>query len=110
MIGINFYQDDTKMSIKPVPTAVANVTPRRASWTITPNPASGEAMITLQGTPDKASSIVVTDIAGKTIMEMKIAAMQQGRQKIDLSSLTPGLYFLQGTGSLSGAVEKLLVK
>lgn len=108
--GINFYQDDAKMSIRPVPAAVAGMASRRSTWTVAPNPASGEATITLQGSADKVSSIVLTDIAGKVIMNIRIAAMQQGRQAIDLHALTPGLYFLQGTGLLSGTVQKLLVR
>lgn len=63
-----------------------------SSISIFPNPASGEAFVEIKGA--KVGSIVVMNSLGQSIMAQP-RGLSQETVKLDVSRLTPGLYFVQ---------------
>jgi PKD repeat protein len=110
IIGKDFHQDDVKMSIMPLTTAVRGAAALRNKWVVFPNPAKNEATVSWEGTLDRGSAIVVSDVTGKLMMQVGVEGLQQGKKLISLRTLSPGLYLVHGTGSLAGVAQKLSVE
>lgn len=73
-----------------------------------PNPASGIVTLSLIDTQNNIASILVYDVLGKTIISQK---SNETTVTVDVSRLTPGIYFIEATtDSNLKAVKKLLVK
>ena len=73
------------------------------SWTLYPNPATD--VVTVTGVEN--ASIVVTDITGRTVATHTIA---DGNNRLDVSRLVAGAYFLRITSDGVSSVQKLVIR
>jgi PKD repeat protein len=110
--GIDFKQDDTRKSIKPSSSTlgISGASSSAAAWSLFPNPASDRLTLSWQTTVSEAAGIAIMDIAGKKVLQAQIQPSAAGRQTIDISSLRPGMYFVQGTGAFQGEAHKLTIR
>lgn len=72
-------------------TAIHNVSAKDLNINIYPNPATNEIGIKMEGLT--ANRILVADLSGRIVFSTKM--MKQTDHKLDISSLTPGMYFLK---------------
>jgi PKD repeat protein len=107
--NISFNQDDVKMSLAPRALSVGAQSANAVVWSVYPNPASNKLTVTWKGLTGADAGLNIIDIAGKTVLEQQLIG-GTGAKTIDISSLRSGLYFAQGTGALSGTIEKLVVE
>lgn len=78
-----------------------NATPQQ--WKVMPNPARDELQFQFESNENAA--YFVTDIRGVTIKQGHVAS----GKTIDISGLTPGMYFVNlGGGVISGAPQKII--
>jgi len=77
-----------------------------SSFTVYPNPASGDVNLILT---DSSSSfeVIVTDVLGKTVLN---ADYQNNEGTMDISLLRSGVYFVNVTASGKQQTKKLIVK
>ena len=108
--GINFFQDNTKMNIRQHLLTVNAIPGNAGFWSVYPNPAGRELNVSWKGSGVQASGLTIMDVAGKRVMHISLPAIAAGQQKIDISVLRAGLYFVHGTGALSGTARKLVVE
>ena len=73
---------------------ITNISDRRTKLTISPNPSSGDFVVTA---PDKIDKIVVTDINGRIMST--INNVSDITYIIDGQSLSPGIYIIKVQGS-----------
>lgn len=64
-----------------------------ANFSMYPNPA--KEMLSVSGTLSGTTSVVLTDVMGKTVLAIAGNANGNYKTTVDLSSLAPGVYFLQ---------------
>lgn len=75
-----------------------------------PNPTSDFVTISLKNTENSISSIVVYDVVGKLILEKK-PNTSIATETVNLSSVNPGIYFIEVTTDANlKVVKKLIVK
>jgi hypothetical protein len=74
------------------PTGVAETEKDKVGMQLYPNPANSELAIKLDAS-NKASSAKISDIAGREVMNTTFAT--KGDQRLNVSTLLPGLYFIQ---------------
>ena len=80
------------------------------SFVVYPNPASDLVTISLKDTYNSISTISVYDVLGKMIIQ-KMVTESISSETIDLSSVNPGIYFIEvQTENNVKVVKKLLVK
>jgi hypothetical protein len=80
------------------------------SFVFYPNPASDFVTITLKDSTNSLSIIIVYDVMGKMILQKKTIGTITS-DTIDLSSVNPGIYFIEvQTENNTKVVKKLLVK
>ena len=80
------------------------------SFVVYPNPASDLVTISLKDTYNSISTISVYDVLGKMIIQ-KMVTESISSETIDLSSVNPGIYFIDvQTENNVKVVKKLLVK
>lgn len=110
--NVNFIRDKVKRTIKPMSaTETPILTQTNNNITLYPNPSTG--VITIEWAQQNAGSanMIVTDLLGRqvynTTFEMSSAS---GKNQIDLSTLTHGVYFINiqsGNGNYS---NKLIIE
>jgi hypothetical protein len=80
------------------------------SFVFYPNPASNFVTVTLKDTTNSITSVSVYDVLGKLILQ-KLDAEAISTETIDLSTVNPGIYFIEvQTEKNTKVVKKLLVK
>jgi hypothetical protein len=80
------------------------------SFVFYPNPASDFVTISLKDTANSISTVTVYDVLGKMILQKK-AANSIITDTVDLSSVNPGIYFIEvQTENNTKVVKKLLVR
>lgn len=73
-----------------------------------PNPTSDFVTVTLKNGSNTITSILVYDVLGKQIINVKASSISE---TLDLSSVNPGIYFVEvATENNSKVVKKLVVK
>lgn len=71
-----------------------------SGFKIYPNPAKDLLTVTLPANFDKQLTLLVTDIAGKAVLNKVTQGIKNGGIfRLDISQLTSGTYFLQLTGA-----------
>ena len=80
------------------------------SFVFYPNPASDFVTISLKDTANSISTVTVYDVLGKMILQKK-ASNSITTDTVDLSSVNPGIYFIEvQTENNTKVVKKLLVR
>jgi hypothetical protein len=72
--------------------------------TVYPNPASGEATVSLEG---KKGDITIYNMLGQVVYH---AENVENRQTISLNNMTTGVYFVTVRSGNATATQKLIVK
>ena len=91
----NFGQHSVSLTIKPIPTAVANVNTTAAQLAMYPNPTSGKVNMTWQAAAAEQATVSVMDIAGREVMHGTTdLTAGAGSSVLDLSGLGNGLYLI----------------
>ncbi len=67
---------------------------KMADFTVFPNPASEDIYIDLKKYADKAVNITISDVAGQIILNKIIEKAHSEPQRLDISSLKNGTYFI----------------
>lgn len=78
--------------------------PAKDQLTVYPNPASN--ILNVQ-TAAQTQTLVLTDLMGKIIW---IKAQPASNERIDLSSVAPGIYFVRASGPKGGITQKILIQ
>jgi aminopeptidase N len=88
----------------------SNVDINTAPVIIFPNPSTDEVILQyLSGVPEQYS-IYIYNAEGKVVFSQHINTADGTRIKIDLSSVSPGLYLIQLDGIHSSLIQKLIVR
>lgn len=72
---------------------------QKPSLGLYPNPASAEVTLNLPRSLGAASSVLIADMNGRTVLQRDLVAAEVGRATIDISSLFPGNYTITITGT-----------
>ncbi|MCW3122928.1 MAG: surface protein, partial [Flavipsychrobacter sp.] len=92
--GINFRQDNSSMTISPVPTAVTAIT-YSSDISIFPNPASGYINIKWDGQATETANMIITDVVGREVLNTPVDINDaSGQVQVSLSGLKNGLYIV----------------
>ena len=95
--GDNFYR--IKLSYRNGNVAYTEVkkvnNPKIEGFTIYPNPANEEAWIDLKSFEGRHVTLVVSDIAGKTLRQQVIEKAGSAPMQLDISHLQTGLYLVK---------------
>jgi hypothetical protein len=105
MVQAQTLPNNPNYRLGPSPCAPLNIVSTEPSqpWSFSPNPSNGS--ITLMGNYQQAAVVNILNVQGLTIGTFKIDKFSK-EQKLDLSSLSSGLYIIQiGTTS-----KKLIIK
>ena len=81
------------------------------SFSIYPNPNNGQFRIEASSTENKATTLSVKDVLGKTILSESVNLVNNFSKDMDLSQLTKGVYFihLSATNSESEEIQKVII-
>lgn len=83
--------------------------PLNVSFTIFPNPVKGNLVVNFAKDLDKGFAFVITDIAGKSVLQ-NAKQMAAGKQAIlDVSNLRPGIYMLKVSANGLERSQKFVV-
>jgi len=74
---------------------------------IYPNPFTSDVYIDLRTISGGEATIIVTNINGQQLLERSINTTEQ-IEKVDLSSLTKGMYFVNVTSDIGTTVVKVI--
>ncbi len=77
-----------------------------SSLLIYPNPASTK--LTIENGKLKIGQVEVFNVFGQKVLSKKISASGQPQTKVDISSLNPGIYFMNVTGEQHTWIEKFV--
>ena len=92
-----------------VPTSQKEIMPTTLNVEIYPNPTSGNCVISFDKVLDE-TELILTNSLGKVVLKKNIFAGQnQKQEKLDLSGLTNGLYYLNITGDVSFMSKKIIL-
>ncbi len=87
---------------------------RNESFSVSPNPTSGEIKVSLVSKINTTISFELTDAQGKTILK-QVAELQKGNNSFTLNlkqngNITTGVYFLKAVGLEGENVKRIMVK
>lgn len=79
---------------------------------VIPNPAQDEALLRFSIPWGQAAELEITDLEGKTLFEVPVAAGQIGLQErqLDLRGLPAGVYLVRLNSKQHNLVQKLLIQ
>lgn len=87
---------DTKHVPITVCTGIGEMTEQKQGLYVKPNPASGHATITIQGTLKSSSVITITGVDGRTIRQIRVSPFEKSfTRDINLSGFSKGVYQVQ---------------
>ncbi|HXA01781.1 MAG TPA: T9SS type A sorting domain-containing protein, partial [Cytophagaceae bacterium] len=109
----DYYYLDNFMSVDPAACPVItglNNSYNDQSIIVSPNPASGEIAIQNNSTNPSDIILSITDILGKEVIHGKITGASQSSSTVNISSLAPGIYFVNLISGEDRKVKKLIVE
>lgn len=106
---IDFNLDEGKRNIVPRGyLSVGTIGGQEGFIHVTPVPASGAVTIIWNGMAD--GQFIITNITGKVVARTAAVQGKTGSVNVSLDGLSHGVYFVHGSGALSGKVTKLVVE
>ena len=90
-------------------TGVADQADVRYAVHVFPNPASGSIQVDI-GAPEAVNGIIIANLLGQPMNVQRFSGAPHERIRIDVSRLTPGIYFLVVEFEGSRAVRKVIVQ
>jgi hypothetical protein len=106
----DFKQYTTSKLIKPYtkPTSVFTTAATGTSIYVYPNPASNYIVIQAEQHVATAAAVSITDMTGRPIFSNDITISNNGQAKVDLSTLSAGLYIIKVTSENFSYTGKLI--
>ena len=93
------------------PSGLGEEVEKMESWfDVYPNPTDGELTVQVSDDRDGKYRVLVVDMSGRVIFENDKAAFHNGIFRMNTSSFTPGIYFIQLTDSKGKASIRKFVK
>lgn len=78
---------------------------------IFPNPAKGALYISYSGETTQNATIVLMDVSGRVVLAERISVLEGSPVSLDISGVSPGLYFLQLQGtSEETPVQRVIIQ
>ncbi|MDD3132738.1 MAG: T9SS type A sorting domain-containing protein, partial [Bacteroidales bacterium] len=71
-----------------------------------PNPASGKITVVMPASEGEAGTIEIFNIKGELMLSQKFS----GKQTIDVSQLSPGIYMVRGYAVHFNSFRKLVIR
>jgi len=90
----NGEQDYWIVKLSDVQTSVSDISEMSKGLLIYPNPANSILFIDAESMSGSESRIIITDVAGRTVLLIPIASSST-KHSIDISSFSQGIYFVQ---------------
>jgi Secretion system C-terminal sorting domain len=110
LTNINFIKHTISYTIAPVTEGVQNIVTNDATINIYPNPASGSLNIAWNARTADNATITICDVAGHEVFAQSMNMTSgSGTQKVDISALTDGLYFVCIRSATTSYISKLNV-
>lgn len=97
---IGYTQREIEVEVVPFISVSENISQTNIS--VFPNPASNEISFLVSGITGKESVLIITDVSGK---EFKHVKAENRNNEIDLTNLSPGMYYY----NLNGSTGKFIV-
>lgn len=107
---INFDQDNTLRTIKPRTTGVNTPGALNTGLQLMPVPAHSEVMVSWTGAAGAAGGLFITTATGQVVKNIPDVNVSRGHHLINVADLAAGIYFVRGTGALSGIPAKLVIE
>ncbi len=77
---------------------------------LSPNPAKGMVHLSYSQAEALNTIITITNAAGKQVKAINLGKVQYGIEKIDISRLSKGIYFVRYSNGVETRIEKLVVE
>jgi hypothetical protein len=103
-------QNTNRFSIVFNPKEKIGPTIKDFSIKLSPNPAKGMVQLTYSQSEALNTTITMTNAEGKQVKAISLGKVQYGIEKIDISSLSKGIYFVQYSNGVETRIEKLIVE
>lgn len=84
----------------------------KAEFSIYPNPSQTEVFVDFETSPEKSYSLDIIDIRGSIVKQEAFRSVRNGMQhnRVDLSGLSAGTYFVKLCGDSREGVRKLVIE
>ncbi|MEQ1733173.1 MAG: M43 family zinc metalloprotease [Bacteroidia bacterium] len=108
--GNNLFIDDVQLSS--IVTSVKNTAASLNSFSVSPNPATTQAIINFELEKTATVNIAVTNLLGQTVNQVYAGNLNQGAHTYDVNTakLTSGVYLIVLTSNGNKTVKKLIVE
>jgi PKD repeat protein len=109
--GNNLYLDDINITGSN-PNSIEVISIEDVAMHVWPNPMSDNGTIRFSSSTSRELSLVVTDVVGKTVLNLFSGTIQAGESTFDLNtaSLSAGSYFVVASNSSGKVVERIVVR
>ncbi|MEO6830770.1 MAG: PKD domain-containing protein [Chitinophagaceae bacterium] len=107
---INFNKDEAKRSLAPRNTGIRYTGENENAIVVSPNPAHNTISIAWHSLENVNGAFIITTITGQEVLRTEAVRGQDGQLNLNVSQLAKGMYFVHGTGSLSGSSSKLILQ
>jgi hypothetical protein len=90
-----------------IPYGLNNINKSVSSFKVVPNPASTETRVLIEGkSPVELTGLFIYDLSGRMVRQCPLSVPDQ---KIDVSGLNKGIYFIKATNPVEILSTKLIV-
>jgi hypothetical protein len=100
------FQSNSMAAIKSVALKSGIETPVQFSFEVFPNPASSEVVVNLNTSETATATLNVFEVSGRLVMEKEI----QNQATLNISELSPGIYYIKVWSQNNSGVKKLVIK
>ncbi len=105
--NVNFLRSESKKTITPGTTSIANINSQPIDVSVFPNPSKDKVTIQWNMNNTTAAEVVITDITGKKIMTRTIT---DSKSELSLGHLQKGMYFITISSGEAVHVQKLMLQ
>ncbi len=101
------YQSNTLSRVDDFRLKATGINPAEAmNFQLYPNPASGKITVFMPTSEGTAGTIEIFNIKGEIVLSQKLS----GKQTIDVSNLSPGIYMVRGYADSFNSFRKLVIR
>ena len=101
------YQSNTLSLVDDFKLSATGITPAEArNFQLYPNPASGKITVVMPASEGEAGTIEILNIKGELMLSQKFS----GKQTLDVSQLSPGIYVVRGYADQFNSFRKLVIR
>lgn len=100
------FQSNSMAAIKSITLKSGIDTKEQFSIEVFPNPASSEVVVNLNTSETSTATLNVFEVSGRLVMEKEI----QNQATLNISELSPGIYYIKVWSQNNSAIKKLVIK